>query len=344
MKRTMVIAIAVLALGACAGILGLRPRREAAFPHRGHVRAGVSCLTCHTPVARAGDTDPVVLPDAASCTSCHTQPHDPRDCMTCHADPWNAGAVVEARLHLRFSHAAHVPLANGNCARCHQDVARADGPIRPRMATCLGCHAHADQFEPTRCDVCHVDLEEEGTLPESHLVHDGDWLRNHGAQAASDAAMCSTCHTERSCARCHGVTAPVVPARLAFDEPDGLGLHRAGFRSRHAEEARANPGMCSACHDDGACRDCHVAEGVAAVAPGTASPHPPGWVGVGPAANQHGPAARRDPAACASCHGGAGEQLCVGCHKVGGVGGSPHPPGWESNQPRTALPCRLCHL
>jgi hypothetical protein len=88
-----------------------------------------------------------------------------------------------------------------------------------------------------------------------------------------------------------------------------------------------------------------VASGVAALSPGLGglSPHPAGWVGVGIGGNDHGPAARRDPAACASCHGGAGEQLCVSCHRVGGVGGSPHPPGWQSNQPRSALPCRLCH-
>lgn len=335
-------ALAVIAIGACAGILGLRPHREPVFPHRSHVRAGVSCLECHATAAQAGDADPVVAPAAASCTSCHPRPHDTHDCLTCHSDPISAGAAVEARTHLRFSHAAHVPLASGDCARCHQDVTRTDAPIRPRMATCLACHAHEDQFDPDRCDACHVDLEGERTLPETHLVHQGDWLREHGAQAGSDAAMCSTCHSERSCARCHGVTAPVVPSKLTFDRPDGLALHRAGFRSHHAEEARADPGSCNACHDDRSCLDCHTSAGVAARATGGGlSPHPRGWVGVGQ--NDHGPAARRDPAACAACHGGAGEQLCVSCHKVGGVGGSPHPPGWTSNQPRSALPCRLCH-
>lgn len=333
----------LIVVGACAGILGLNDRREQAFPHRSHVRAGISCLTCHASAARAGDDDPVHLPDAASCLACHAKPHDTRDCLTCHGDPVSAGAVVEARRHLRFAHATHVATVAGNCVRCHADVSRTDGPIRPRMPTCLGCHAHEDQFEPDRCDACHVDLEREGTLPETHLVHDGDWLREHGVRAASAAPMCSACHTEQSCARCHGVTAPRVPAQLRFDAPDGSALHRAGFRSHHAEEARADPGSCSACHADRACRDCHVGAGVAAIGAGGLSPHPSGWVGVGLGGNAHGPAARRDPAGCASCHGGAGEQLCVGCHKVGGIGGSPHPPGWSSAQPRSALPCRLCH-
>jgi hypothetical protein len=73
------------------------------------------------------------------------------------------------------------------------------------------------------------------------------------------------------------------------------------------------------------------------------SPHPPGWVGPAPGDNAHGREARRDPTACASCHDGAGQRLCVGCHQVGGVGGNPHPPGWSSRVSLSAMPCRLCH-
>ena len=40
---------------------------------------------------------------------------------------------------------------------------------------------------------------------------------------------------------------------------------------------------------------------------------------------------------------GAGQSLCVGCHKVGGVGGNPHPTGWSSKLPLAAMPCRMCH-
>jgi len=47
--------------------------------------------------------------------------------------------------------------------------------------------------------------------------------------------------------------------------------------------------------------------------------------------------------ACASCHGGAGEALCVDCHRVGGIGGSIHPSNFSSDRNLTELPCRLCH-
>ena len=155
------------------------------------------------------------------------------------------------------------------------------------------------------------------------------------------------CHDERACAGCHGASVPALPSRLAFDDPLRAAVHRAGFRSRHADEARGQPGLCTTCHRVESCTDCHAAEGVAARAAGgapTGSPHPAGWVGLGPAGNEHGRAARRDPLACASCHGGAGEMLCVGCHRVGGIGGNPHPPGWSSRlDERADLPCRLCH-
>jgi hypothetical protein len=75
---------------------------------------------------------------------------------------------------------------------------------------------------------------------------------------------------------------------------------------------------------------------------GAASPHPTGWVGVD--RNEHGRAARRDPASCAACHGGAGEALCVSCHRVGGVGGNPHPPGFRDARALSDLPCRTCHV
>jgi len=342
-RAAAITAVAAVALAACAGVLGLRARSEGRpFAHRAHVAAGVSCLRCHPGVERAGDTGPLHLPGAADCASCHREPHDRRPCLGCHATPWTAGSAAEARTHLTFSHARHLPALQGNCVRCHADVARGDGPLRPRMATCLGCHAHRDQLRPAACDVCHADLPAERALPSSHVVHDGDWLREHGVRAAADAELCAACHSERSCAACHGATTPRLPARRAFDDPTAASVHRAGFRSRHADEARAQPGTCAACHDDTSCADCHQREGVAGA--GARSPHPPGWLGLDRGGNEHGRAARRDPASCAACHGGAGEALCIGCHRVGGVGGNPHPPGWSDDRSRSQLPCRSCHL
>ena len=344
----------------CVRLLGLPGPGPRRFEHRAHVLEGVSCTECHDGIESAGERGPLHLPNTERCLSCHQTPHDPRPCMGCHGTPYTALDLAQAREHLRFGHDRHLARQHGNCVSCHRGVAHDDSRLRPTMATCLACHAHDDQFELRQCDACHVDLPAELTRPESHLIHGADFVREHGARAASAADLCATCHKDSFCAGCHGATTALLPARLAFDQPDRLDLHRAGFMARHGEQARAFSGLCITCHSERSCRDCHVARGVAFdVVPGPdnepgsgtpgdgtsvqRSPHPPGWVGVG-TSNRHGRAARRDPASCASCHGGAGEALCIECHRVGGIGGNPHPPGWSSRKRLSEVPCRGCHI
>lgn len=326
---------------ACASVLGIRPQPDAPFPHRAHVIQGVPCSTCHPTASEAKSTSPVVFPSAATCVRCHVTPHDPRECSDCHGQASTRHRVELARTYLRFDHVQHA--RDGTCVRCHDAIREADAELLPRMGTCLSCHAHDDDFEVRDCDRCHVDLHAETVRPSTHVVHGQDFTQQHGAQASASADLCKTCHTERDCASCHGVSVPALPWRLAL-ETERAGLHRAGFVARHATEARLDPGACASCHSNESCQSCHVDRGVAAGgARAVASPHPADWVRGG--SNRHGIEARRDPMACASCHGGAGEALCVGCHRVGGVGGSVHPPGFVSNLDRLRdRPCIACHL
>jgi ferredoxin len=339
-KLALVIAIAMIA--ACAGILGLRKAKQGMFPHRAHVIAGVSCTRCHANVADGKPT--LHLPDDANCTSCHTKPHDQRSCLGCHAAPAPGGVtnLVETRQYLKFEHAKHAAPTNNNCMRCHDGVATNAEKLRPPMATCFKCHDKEAERDGRRCDACHKDLPDSRTLPETHLAHDGDWIREHGARAASSGELCESCHKQSMCAGCHGTTAPALPAARRFADPLTPSIHRAGFAARHALEARSDPGACATCHQPDRCASCHVERGVG-VGVGGRNPHPAGWVGLASSDNRHGREARRDPAACAACHGGAGESLCVSCHAVGRVGGNPHPAGFSSRQPLTAMPCRMCH-
>lgn len=331
------VAVGCLAIVACAGVLGLRRDGAQPFPHRKHAIAGVPCTRCHPDVDAGGTA--LHLPDDASCTTCHARPHDTRPCLGCHAAPAAIAELVEARDHLVFDHARHRGASRGNCVRCHTGIADGDDHLRPAMATCYGCHAHDAARDARQCSSCHKDLDDATTLPRSHLVHDGDWAREHGVRAASSGDLCQTCHREQFCASCHGRSVAALPSTLRFADPFAASVHRAGFAARHGLEARAAPGACTTCHTPDRCAGCHRDRGIAGA--GRRSPHPPGWVG--PVDNQHGREARRDPVACASCHDGAGQMLCVGCHKVGGVGGDPHPPGWSSRVAITAMPCRLCH-
>ncbi len=345
-KVTATLAITALGLAACAGILGLKKKAgPRPFEHRAHVLEGIRCTKCHVGMEKAGDRGPLHLPDTASCIACHKKPHVTEECRNCHGSPYTTISLTQTRKHLTFAHNKHMPIVKGNCVRCHTGVAQEATRLVPPMGACFSCHEHKDQFSTRECDKCHVDLASEAVKPATHLIHGVDFLREHGNRAATSADLCSTCHKQRYCASCHGATAPLLPSRRTFDRPDGPGMHRAGFFSRHSREAKAQPGTCSSCHRiEESCRGCHIKRGVmtrddrARVA---ATPHPRGWVGI--TRNDHGRAARRDPANCASCHGGAGEMLCVGCHAVGRVGGNPHPTGWNSSRSKTELPCRLCH-
>jgi len=347
-RRTLHDAVALLAvvtlLGACARVLGIRPPERRPFEHRAHIQRGVSCRSCHRGVSEAGTNDPLHLPDKSRCVRCHRKPHDANECSNCHGLPYVRERAAMARHYLRFDHESHVLLTRRNCRRCHTGVERDAQALRPVMATCFGCHPHRDQFRIRDCDGCHQNLREEHTRPLSHVAHDGDFLREHGVRAAASRDLCATCHSETYCASCHGRTVPALPERLAFDNTFARGVHRPGFRSRHAEEARGQPGLCTTCHGPDYCSSCHMEEGIAAPRDGRHSGHPAGWVGLPGTPNDHGRAAWRNPAECASCHSGAGEELCVGCHRVGGVGGNPHPRGWSSRMRKNVdMPCRRCH-
>lgn len=345
--RWLVLLVLSSLVAACAGILGIKPRDpQHPFEHRAHSIAGVACVTCHDGMSKAGEEGPLHLPGQDKCVSCHKKPHDSRACASCHGVAHTRDEAQLARQHLRFTHEKHLSPLGGQCVTCHGSAGKVDqASMRPKMAECFTCHAHSDQWAARDCQACHVDLPGELVRPSSHIVHEGDFIREHGVRAASSRDLCATCHVESQCAGCHGVTVAALPWRLAFDKPSLSGLHRAGFRQRHADESRANPGLCVTCHGEGAfCTECHSRKQVGGGASGAfRSPHPAGWVRA--RGGEHGREARLDPAGCASCHGGRGEALCVGCHSVGGPGGNPHGRGFTSALDKMRDdPCRQCHV
>lgn len=342
--RRLVFLVFALCLAACAGVLGIKPRNvDHPFEHRAHVLKGIACVECHDGVRSLGATGPMPFPETAKCVSCHQKPHDARTCTTCHGASHLVKEAELAREHLKFTHAEHSPRVRGQCVPCHAAIGKDDATtLRPPMAQCFGCHEHQDQWTTRTCDGCHVDLPAEHVTPSSHVVHEGDFVREHGVRAAAAKDLCATCHQEKFCLSCHGVSTPALPWRFEAERPKLTGLHRAGFRMRHADEARADNGLCATCHEPASfCGGCHADKHVGMTA-GARSPHPPGWVRA--RGGEHGRAARLDPVTCASCHGGAGEALCVGCHRVGGPGGNPHGPGFASNLDKQRdVPCRQCH-
>jgi hypothetical protein len=123
-------------------------------------------------------------------------------------------------------------------------------------------------------------------------------------------------------------------------------MHRGDFLGRHSVEVAADPASCRRCHGQSFCDSCHQAEGLTAQAKNPRDPHPAGWSIPG-SRDFHGPAARRDIASCAACHDQGARSNCVDCHRVGGIGGNPHPPGFTQRHDRAEIRrtgmCLYCH-
>ena len=341
--RAALFAALAVTVAACTRTLLTR------FPHRAHL-ADSAC---------GGEGQPKCL----TCVSCHTEAHGTfvlpaqGQCITCHekdgAQRWRnvmrpAAAELPAGKSIVFDHPLHLELSeiSGQCVKCHAGAVGTEGgpPLFPPMATCTQCHVHQAQFEQGQCSGCHKPSDLRGLKPVTFLSHDAAWLKRHGGEARAQGALCSQCHAQTSCDSCHDSTKPLGPQTRNPQAIEREYVHRFDFLSRHAIEARSQPGQCFSCHVRTECDACHASRGVSAAVNNASSPHPPGWAsGLGAFNNLHGQDARRDVTSCAACHDQGAASNCVRCHRVGGMGGTPHPLGWRSTEPVSAPQCAACH-
>lgn len=343
MKRGLAVLVAVLLAAACArGLL-------TGFNHRAHLAEMacggegqpqcLSCTSCHQ--GRVGEHDTFAPPGAQSCTSCHKDGEE----KWRHAVRPAISTVPQGKK-IVFAHDPHLQQKElkGQCVKCHAGAVGVHGgpPLFPPMATCLSCHRHQEQFEAGNCTGCHRPGDLRALKPVSFLSHDGAWMKRHGDMAKAEGKMCATCHAQTACDACHEASRPV---RAALVDPLALERrypHRFDFLSRHALESRSQPGTCFTCHARTECDACHASRGVSGGVRGAQNPHPPGWAS-GLASNTHGAAARRDIGSCAACHDQGAASNCVQCHKVGGMGGTPHQRGFRSSESMSAPACAPCH-
>ena len=248
---------------------------------------------------------------------------------------------------LTFDHVQHLERVEEDCTKCHSRLSepRQQGPISDGHAACMKCHEHAQHYADASCATCHVDLAAYAYLPTTQLSHQGDFLRRHANVARAATQTCNTCHDANFCLDCHAKTAMVPVETKLIDRPDRRFIHRPDFVGRHAVDARADPASCQRCHSPATCQTCHEHERVAA-GWSPVSPHPPGW-GLPGSGQFHGDAARRNIASCAACHDQGDNSNCVSCHKVGGIGGDPHPGGFGSHHSLSEAQqdgrCVACH-
>jgi hypothetical protein len=329
-----VLALAVL-FGACDK---LAPPR---FPHATHMAKAVvsvpgrpaylSCVSCHRGVREASSP---IFPDSATCAQCHKDKiAEPR---------------APSQRQIRFAHDYHlgIPEIHGQCVTCHVGVTESSAKsVFPPMSACLACHQK--DFYGGRCSTCHQNQADLGELlPQTFMRHDANWIRRHGPSATGGATkVCSQCHAQSYCTDCHDTRQPMpVEARRPEAVLSGA-IHRGDFVTRHAIEAASQPATCLRCHASSSCDACHAARGISTISKGSVSPHPRGWVGSDRSSPDfHGRAAKHDILRCAACHDQGPATVCILCHKVGGIGGKPHPGAWTSTRsPRTDVPCRYCH-
>ncbi len=338
----------VIAAGALAGSLGACERpKPAAFPHNAHLETRAcdepglppcpSCQSCHESIVRSEKT-PWAGP--SSCERCHKPITDK---VKAAAAPTTAAGQ---RRSIVFSHKTHMDIEEfgGQCVPCHRGVTTdgAQGQVFPEKAACLDCHEM--DLEQGRCTMCHLDPGVMRQIPRTFVRHDESFVSDHSAMATRRAQVCNQCHTQANCSSCHDATQGMPIEARRPDAIDRNFVHRADFVSRHAIEARFAPARCLRCHQVSSCDGCHIQRNVSGALPGSANPHPWGWLGSDPnAASFHGKVARRDITSCAACHDHGPATNCIGCHRQGGRGGSPHPAGWRSTRSQSSPMCRYCH-
>lgn len=354
-----------------SSVLYPRPPSGLRFDHGRH--GTVACERCHRDLDRPGAARDEHFPREAVCRPCHaalTRPAAPSPaaapagptelgrCRTCHPG-WQGTASPprpwRPRPRLRFSHPVHAA-AGLDCAACHRFAAPAAAPPYPPMATCTACHT--ERQAPNRCATCHL-TEKDGRLvtrfgadrlvPVSAVrgdAHGPLFARQHAPAARAGRDRCQSCHQERDCLSCHaGLARP-------------LSIHGGDYLTAHALDARRDQPRCASCHRaQSFCLSCHLRLGVAqdsakptAFRPDTARAfHPSGFNAATRGPAHHAWAARRNVAACASCHS---EQSCLTCHADaarGGGGFSPHGPAFARSARCAALArrnprvCLKCH-
>jgi hypothetical protein len=260
---------------------------------------------------------------------------------------------------MRFDHRAHVDeyAAGMDCATCHLPGAKS---IVPERKVCLDCH-----------DQGVVDA----TVLGGTKTHGPVWPINHRSEAKLNAGLdCAACHQQNFCLDCH---------KAGFADEQGkfgnnmINVHSSDFHVTHPIAARTNPQLCSSCHEQSFCSDCHTdfrvgrasgpshrrSFGIGGVngdinqihigmGPGTDCDQCHSLGTVAPSFHEwqlgHAREARKNLQTCQACHPGG--DTCLNCHsaKSGVVGFNPHGKGWSDRRDRlndasNGKTCRMCH-
>ncbi|MCK5795996.1 MAG: cytochrome c3 family protein, partial [Deltaproteobacteria bacterium] len=325
------------------------------FDHAAHVE-NADCSDCHDGIDKSttstGGTF-IGKGDHGGCAACHEdETKDKKKCEMCHqkGTPKKIKLTRVNRM-IHFSHKKHEAIfakraaklvadakaqgkkdfkAPSSCKHCHKAAYTnklAGMPMLGKMAVCTDA-CHKQDLSDQTCTKCHTKLQRQRLAAVAQLGHRDSFLRRHGT-AARNSGRCAQCHDQTYCADCHARTA-AMPLSIRYPEKVNASfIHRGDFLGRHAVQARAQPATCKKCHGNQYCTSCHEMRGVVRRLPQRLSQaarkvHAAQWMTPGQP-GFHGRKARRNAARCASCHDQGAASNCVRCHKVGALGGNPHP-------------------
>jgi hypothetical protein len=230
-----------------------------AFPLAG-AHATVTCGSCHTTKTS------YKIAGAASCETCHTDPHRERlgnSCASCHtAQAWNTTKIDHSRtaFPLRGAH------AQVQCVSCHVTPAT---QVKPRADTCASCHTdpHAGVFKQD-CASCHTETTFKRTAAGGQSGFDHSTTRFPLVDAHATLG-CSSCHTGQTAAAAAGraaVPARGTPARSTAAARGAVARPATGGAARQVADFRGLKTDCVSCHSDvhraelgTSCETCHSA-------------------------------------------------------------------------------------
>lgn len=251
---------------------------------------GVACEDCH------GDGESATYVDLPHnrCDTCHADPHEgqfkPRDCDACHTLSLANFAMPEID-HDETNFPLNGAHKDVTCDDCHGSGPTATFAGLP-FDDCATCHDdfHEGQFQPDRCDSCHLDgtwetetfdhSRTDYPLTGAHVeVACADCHEVDGVEVFEDIAhaTCNDCHASDDpheggfpadqCAECH-VTDDW--AQVAYDHFAETGFALADAHDLSCTECHDQPAYngqestCESCHDrpdghfPGACDECHL--------------------------------------------------------------------------------------
>ncbi|UCD83382.1 MAG: cytochrome c3 family protein [Deltaproteobacteria bacterium] len=259
---------------------------------------------------------------------------------------------------LIFSHKLH--MAEGaDCTTCHEGITESaylTGRHLPSEQSCGSCH---DEGFMKACDKCHTnpddpqkvgqELAEINFSHKAHLAENKDCAVCHVRTAKSVTVReiaspghqeCAPCHQETysklDCSTCHESLKTVI----SF-------AHEGNWVGEHQETASTNMTVCTQCHDQSFCADCHSRQ--EELVPSIKYPEAVerNFIHRGDYLTRHSIEARVDQTLCLKCHG---ISSCNECHGQRRGGPADHYPltEWKNSAHGTVsrlnlMRCASCH-